>query len=86
MERLTISLSPEQRQYLQAEVASGNYASESEVLRDMIRQRQRSEAKESLTNALLKGLEGENVDLTDTEMSDIWNEARRKVQARRQAK
>lgn len=86
MERLTISLSPEQRKYLQAAVASGNYASESEVLRDMIRQRQRAEAKESLTNALLHGFEGESVDLTDTEMKDIWDEARRNVQARQQAK
>jgi len=79
MERLTISLSAEQRSFLQNAVASGDYASESEVLRDMIRERQKQHAHESLTSALLQGLEGEDVQLTETELAEIWQEARRRV-------
>lgn len=79
MERLTISLPGEQRHFLKQAVASGRYASESEVLRDMIRERQRREARESLTAALLEGLEGEDVDLTEDELASIWTEARKKV-------
>jgi len=79
MTRLTISLPEEQRAYLKSEVASGQYASESEVLRDMIRDRQRRHAREALTAKLLEGLKGESVDLTPDEMADIWKEARDKV-------
>ena len=79
MTRLTISLPDEQRAYLQQAVASGQYASESEVLRDMIRERQRNQARETLTAKLLEGLDGQDVDLTPQEMADIWKEARDKV-------
>jgi antitoxin ParD1/3/4 len=79
MTRLTISLPDEQRAYLQQAVASGQYASESEVLRDMIRERQRNQARETLTAKLLEGLDGEDIDLTPQEMADIWKEARDKV-------
>lgn len=86
MDRLTISLPKEQRRYLQKTVAKGQYASESEVLRDMIRQRQREEAGQSLTAALVRGLEGDDVALTDKELTDIWKEARRKVKSGRPKK
>ena len=79
MTRLTISLPDEQRAYLQQAVASGQYASESEVLRDMIRERQRNQAREALSAKLLEGLQGDDVDLTAEELTDIWKEARDKV-------
>lgn len=86
MERLTISLPTEQRRYLQKAVKKGDYASESEVLREMIRQRQRQDAGQSLTAALLKGLEGEEVPLTEKELASIWKEARSKIKSGRRKK
>jgi len=86
MERLTISLPTEQRRYLRKAVSRGDYASESEVLRDMIRHQQRQEAGQSLTAALVRGLEGDDVALTDKELTDIWKEARRKVKSGRRKK
>jgi len=82
MERLTITLPQAQRAFVKQEIASGQYASESEVVRDMIRQRQRERAREQLAVELLKGLEGEDVELTPTQMADIWTEARRLARER----
>ena len=84
MNRLTISLPAEQRAYLQQAVASGQYASESEVLRDLIRERQRRQARQTLAAKLMEGLEGEDVDLSADELADIWNHAREQVRQRKQ--
>jgi len=87
MERLTISLPAEQRQFLKDAVARGEYASESEVLRDLIRRRQerRAAAIRSIDAELRKGLEGESVPLTKEEMARMWQEARSGVKAKRSA-
>jgi len=77
MERLTISISTEQRQFLKDAVARGDYATESEVVRDLIRQR----AVASVNAELLRGLQGEGVEVTRDEMASIWNEARARVKA-----
>ena len=76
MERLTITLPAEQRAFMKAQIASGQYATESEVVRDLIRHRQREQSREWLTAELLKGLEGETVELTSDEMANIWRKAR----------
>ncbi|MFI4862517.1 MAG: type II toxin-antitoxin system ParD family antitoxin [Phycisphaerales bacterium JB063] len=83
MERLTITLPAEQRAFVKAQITSGQYATESEVVRDLIRQRQREQAREWLTQELLKGLEGDEVELTPDEMSRIWEKARAEAARRR---
>ncbi|XAM00694.1 type II toxin-antitoxin system ParD family antitoxin [Phycisphaeraceae bacterium D3-23] len=83
MERLTITLPAEQRAFVKQQIASGQYATESEVVRDLIRQRQRDQAREWLTQELLKGLEGEEVELTPDEMARIWEKARTEAARRR---
>ena len=83
MERLTITLPVEQRAFIKTQIASGQYATESEVVRDLIRQRQREEARDWLTQELLKGLEGDEVELTPDEMARIWEKARAEASKRR---
>jgi len=84
MERLTITLPAEQRAFVKAQIASGQYATESEVVRDLIRQRQKESARELLTAELLKGLEGDAVELTPDEMANIWSKARALVKERQE--
>lgn len=79
MERLTITLPAEQRAFVKAQIASGQYASESEVVRDLIRVRQREEARERIDQCLLKVLDEPRTEVTKEDMTSIWNEARARL-------
>ncbi len=69
MHKQTISITERHKDWLQAQVASGNYSNTSEVIRDMIRERELREQETPdqikwLQNALKKGLES-GVSYTD---------------------
>jgi len=87
MERLTISISTEQRQFLKDAVARGDYATESEVVRDLIRekQRRREAAVVSLNAALREGMEGEGMPYTPENFAKLVSEARKQTGRRRAA-
>lgn len=77
MARQSITLTPPNDQWLQAQVASDEYGSKSEVVNDLIRQaRRRQEATESLRSALIAG---ENSGICDDQIGNI----RERVLARR---
>lgn len=53
--RKSITVTDQQDEWIKAQIASGNYGSDSEVLRDLIRRRQNEEAQiEEIRAALIK--------------------------------
>ena len=84
MERLTITLPAEQRAFIKAQIASGQYATESEVVRDLVRGRQKREARERIDTLLLEAMDGPSHELTKESMKDLWGEARAKAAADRE--
>lgn len=76
---MTISLPEDQKQFIESQVSEGGYASSSEFVRELIRQRQRQQARERLENLLLEGLDGEDVEVTPDDFAAIWKEARARL-------
>lgn len=66
MATMTISLPEPMREFVENEVAAGDYGSASELFREMVRDRQKRKAQERLEMLLLEGLEsGEPIEVTD---------------------
>lgn len=66
MATMTISLPEPMREFVEKEVAAGDYGSASELFREMVRDRQKRKAQERLETLLLEGLEsGEPIEVTD---------------------
>lgn len=65
MATMTISLPEPMREFIEAEVSSGNYGSASELFRELVRERQKRKAQERLETLLLEGLEsGQPIEVT----------------------
>lgn len=65
MATMTISLPEPMREFVEAEVSSGNYGSASELFRELVRERQKRKAQERLETLLLEGLEsGQPIEVT----------------------
>jgi antitoxin ParD1/3/4 len=60
MATMTISLPEPMREFIETEVAEGDYGSASELFREMVRDRQKRKAQERLELLLLNGLESGN--------------------------
>lgn len=80
MIKKSISLTKTQDAWIKAQLSSGNYGNESEVLRELIRERQQREQEqgnksliESLRAELIKA---EQSGFTSQTVADIWAEAR----------
>lgn len=66
MATMTISLPEPMREFIETEVAAGDYGSASKLFREMVRDRQKRKAQERLEMLLLEGLEsGEPIEVTD---------------------
>jgi antitoxin ParD1/3/4 len=66
MATMTISLPEPMREFIENEVAAGDYGSASEFFREMVRDRQKRKAQERLEMLLLQGLEsGEPIEVTE---------------------
>lgn len=78
MTSLNISLPEPLRDFVNTQVAKGNYGTASEYLRELIRDAQRREADRELEAKLLDGLRSEAREMT----GDDWAELRRRVQER----
>ncbi len=79
MVKKSISVTKKQEQWIKAQIASGNFGNESEVLRDLIRERQ---AKEQETPAEIQAIksaliEGEKSGFSEKSIDEIWDDARR---------
>lgn len=76
----SISVTESQNDWIKAQLASGHYGNESEVLRELIRERQLRQAGQQ-TPVQLEKLraeitKGEESGFTHMSVDDIWNEAR----------
>lgn len=79
MIKKSITLTDQQEQWIQSQMATGNYASDSEVLRDLIRKEQmRNTQIESIRNELIKA---ESRGFTDKTPEDIMQDVIKRKQA-----
>ena len=83
MVKKSISVTDQQNDWIKAQIESGHYGNESEVLRELIRERQLREQEtpaeiEAIRAALIAG---EESGFTDQSVSEIWEEARSRAKA-----
>ena len=75
-----ISLPDPLRQFVEAEVVTGNYGSASELFREMVRERQKQKAQARLESLLLVGLEsGEPIEVTKEYLEQRRRDLREKL-------
>ena len=85
MVKKSISVTDRQDDWIKAQIASGHFGNESEVVRELIRERQIREEKtpeeiEAIRAALIKG---EQSGVSKKSVDEIWAEARTRRKARR---
>ncbi len=85
MVKKSISVTNRQDEWIKAQIASGHFGNESEVVRELIRERQIREEEtpeeiEAIRAALIKG---EQSGVSKKSVDEIWAEARARRQARR---
>ena len=76
MVKRSISLTEQQAAWIKSQIESGNYGNESEVLRDLIRERVAREEEILTIRAAL--VEGEKSGLGTRSVEDIWAEAEKR--------
>jgi antitoxin ParD1/3/4 len=78
MVKKSISVTEQQEQWIKAKIISGDFGNESEVFRDLIRERQAKEQESpEEIKAIRKALiEGEKSGCSEKTIDEIWNEAR----------
>ena len=79
MIKKSISVTEKQEQWIKAQIASGNFGNESEVFRDLIRERQTKEQETSAEIQAIKSalIEGEKSGFSEKSIDEIWDDARR---------
>lgn len=76
----SITVTDRQEQWIRAQVASGDYGSDSEYFRTLIRQDQeRNDAFRALKKAVQEGAES---GISDRTVKEIWAEAEQRYEAR----
>ena len=83
MIKKSISVTEKQEKWVKAQIASGNFGNDSEVFRDLIRERQTKEQETSSEiKAIRKALiEGEKSGLSNKSIDEIWQEARQQYRS-----
>lgn len=84
MVKKSISVTDKQDDWIKAQIATGHFGNESEVVRELIRERQIREQEtpaeiEAIRAALIKG---EQSGLSKKSVDEIWEEARTRRKAR----
>ncbi|MBT4043981.1 MAG: type II toxin-antitoxin system ParD family antitoxin [Rhodospirillaceae bacterium] len=83
MVKKSISITDQQDGWIKTQIESGHFGNESEVIRELIRERQMREQEtpaeiEAIRAALI---EGEKSGFTDQSVDQIWQEARRQLRS-----
>ena len=83
MVKKRISITDQQDGWIKTQIESGHFGNESEVIRELIRERQMREQEtpaeiEAIRAALI---EGEKSGFTDQSVDQIWQEARRQLRS-----
>ena len=84
---MNISLSKTMRQWVDEQVATGEYEDSSEYLQELIRRDRKQKIRRRIEEALLEGLNsGPATPMTQKDWDYIRKEARRRVAARKRKK
>lgn len=79
MDTMNIALPENMKQYVQRQVAQGDYSSASEYIRDLIRADEKEKARAALEEEILKGLRsGDSTPMTDQDWRAIRAEVRKR--------
>jgi len=78
MVKKSISVTDQQNDWIKAQIESGHYGNESEVVRELIRERQlrEQETHAEIQAIRAKLIEAEKGGFTDQTVDQIWEEAR----------
>ena len=84
MVKKSISITAQQDDWIKSQIESGHFGNESEVVRELIRERQMQEQEtvaeiEAIRAALIKA---EQSGFTDSSVDEIWEEARKRHRAK----
>ena len=85
MVKKSISVTDQQDSWIKAQIKTGRYGNESEVIRELIRERQLREREtgaeiEAIRAALI---EGEKSGFGERSVDEIWEDARRRYRAKK---
>lgn len=85
MVKKSISVTDQQDSWIKEQIKSGHYGNESEVVRELIRERQLRDQEtpaeiEAIRAALI---EGEESGFSDRSVDEIWEDARQRHRAKR---
>jgi len=83
MVKKSITITDQQEAWIQAQLATGKYASDSELVRELIGERQVREQETAYEIAAIRAalIEGEKSGFTGRSVEEIWDEARRRRRA-----
>lgn len=79
MVKKSITITDQQDQWIKAQMATGNYATDSEVVREALRQKQERDAEIEAIRAAL--IEGEQSGISDRTPEEIFAAARERLRA-----
>jgi antitoxin ParD1/3/4 len=84
MVKKSISVTDQQDSWIKAQIKTGHYGNESEVVRELIRERQlRDQESPAEIEAIRAALiEGEQDGFSDRSVDEIWEEARQRHRAK----
>ncbi len=78
---MTISLPETMRDFVESEVVNGDYGSASELIRELVRERQKRKVQERLETFLLEGLEsGQPIEITQDYLTERRRLLRKKLE------
>jgi antitoxin ParD1/3/4 len=78
MVKKSISVTEQQDSWIKAQIKTGHFGNESEVVRELIRERQMNEQETPAEIAAIRAalIEGEKSGFTNNSVDEIWEEAR----------
>lgn len=80
MVKKSISVTDQQDSWIKSQIESGHYGNESEVVRELIRERQIREQESTTEIEAIRAalIEGEQSGFSDRSVDEIWQEARQR--------
>lgn len=80
MVKKSISVTDQQDSWIKSQIESGHYGNESEVVRELIRERQIREQENATEIEAIRAalIEGEQSGFSDRSVDEIWHEARQR--------
>jgi antitoxin ParD1/3/4 len=84
MVKKSISVTDQQDSWIKAQIKTGHYGNESEVVRELIRERQLREQETPAEIAAIRAalIEGEESGFSDRSVDEIWEDARQRHKAK----